>query len=448
MSARKRLTLSFSSSRRINLSCNLTYTRVVGARDNQDMRYAIPLVVCALILTVAKDATAQSYTVYPLQPAFGRSSSFDYDGDHFGSHAFIPLPVDMNNAGQIVLGRLFWDRSSAARTLPIPDGPVNKVHINNAGVIAGTRELGPGRSELFTIENGTYIVRPIPLAHPWLYELTDNNRLLIYDRATRSSWIVDAFGMERVGDSAIDINESGVVAEGTSLRFPSGRRVQLWSEPWHLIHEIGASGHAVGGDRRGSTVIYARPDGVTRQYRFDGFHPLAAFFGMWSHMNRAGEALISMQAQGIFFQQSVNFLYRDGPVIDINGVMQVKGWVVCETAAINDQGAIVALAFRTERGYGCEAVLLYPDPPAAPRDFIATLSGRTVTLTWTSGADVRGHVLEVGSSPGASNLLRMPLGEQPSLTTTAPPGRYYVRLRAVNGVAAGVPSAEVIIDVP
>ena len=410
------------------------------------MRDALLLVVCASIVTVAKDATSQSYTVYPLQPTIGRL--LGYVGDYSRSHAFEPEPFDINNALQIVRGRLFWDRSSEARTLPIPDGLLGKVHINNAGLIAGTRELGPGRAELFTIENGTYIVRPIPLAHPWLYELTDNNRLLIYDRATKSSWIVDAFGMERVGDSAIDINESGVVAEGTSLRFPSGRRVQLWSEPWHLIHEIGASGHAVGGDRRGSTVIYARPDGAIRRYEFDGFHPLAAFFGMWSHMNRAGEALISMQAQGLFFTQSVNFLYRDGPVIDINGVMQEKGWIVCETAAINDQGAILALAFRTERGYGCEAVLLYPDPPSAPRDFVANVSGRSVTLTWTSGADVRGHILEVGSTTGASNLLRMPLGEQPSLTTSAPPGRYYVRIRAFNGVGTSPSSAEVVVDVP
>src|SRR5919109_949948 len=143
------------------------------------MRYAIPLVVvCASILTAAS-AAAQSYTVYPLEPYIPSGSPT----------SFIPLGFDMNNAAQIVLGRLFWDRSSQARTLPIPDGPVNKVHINNAGVIAGTRELGPGRSELFTIENGTYIVRPLPLGHPWLYELTDNNRLLLYDRATRSSWI-------------------------------------------------------------------------------------------------------------------------------------------------------------------------------------------------------------------------------------------------------------------
>lgn len=399
------------------------------------MRYAIPLIVCASIATVAKNATAQSYTVYPLQPYITNSTSF------------FPLAFDMNNALQIVLGRLFWDRSSEARTLPIPDGPLNNVHINNAGVIAGTRELGPGRSELFTIENGTYIIRPVPLAHPFLLELTDNNRLLLYDRATRTSWIVDASGMEQVAELASDMNESGVVAEGKSLRFPSGRRVQLWTEPWP-IDEIGGSGQAVGGDcSSGCTVIYARPDGVTRQYRFDGFQNVA-FSGMWSHMNRAGEALISMQGVSLFSRQSVNFLYRDGPVIDINGVMRGKGWLVCETAGINDQGAILALAFRTDGGGGCQAVLLYPDPSAAPQNFVATVSGRSVTLTWTSGADVRGHLLEVSSAPGASNLLQMSLGEQRLLTTTAPPGRYYVRLRARNGVATSAPSSELVVDVP
>jgi hypothetical protein len=400
------------------------------------MRYAIPLVVCASILTAASDAAGQSYTVYPLQPAI-TNSGWSY-----------PVAFDMNNTAQIVLGRLFWDGSSEARTLPIPDGLLNKVHINNAGVIAGTRELGPGRSELFTIENGIYIARPLPLAHPFLLELTDNNRLLVYDRATKASWIVDASGMEHVAELASDMNESGVIAEGKSLRFPSGRRVQLWTEPWP-IHEISGSGQAVGGGCDAAcTAIYARPDGVTRQYRFGGFHPASAFFGMWSHMNRGGEAVISMQAVSFLFRQSINFVYRDGPVIDINGVMQEKGWLVCETAGINDRGVILALAFRSEQGGGCRAVLLYPDPPAAPRDFVATVSGRTVTLTWTSGADVRGHILEVGSAPGASNLLRISLGEQPSLTTPAPPGRYYVRIRAVNGVATGAASSEVIVDVP
>jgi hypothetical protein len=92
-------------------------------------------------------------------------------------------------------------------------------------------------------------------------------------------------------------------------------------------------------------------------------------------------------------------------------------------------------------------VLLVPDPPAPPTNVMARLDGRSVILSWPSGADARDHILEVGSAPGASNLLRISIGAQQSLTAPAPPGRYYVRIRAVNGVGTSTPSAEVIVDV-
>jgi hypothetical protein len=135
-------------------------------------------------------------------------------------------------------------------------------------------------------------------------------------------------------------------------------------------------------------------------------------------------------------------------VIDLNAVMRDKGWLVCETAGITDQGAILAIAPRQELGGICAPVVLYPDPPAAPQDVVARVSGRVVTLNWRSGSDVRDHVIEVGSTPGASNLLRMPIGAQQSFSAPAPPGRYFARLRARNGVATGDTSSEVIVDVP
>lgn len=91
-------------------------------------------------------------------------------------------------------------------------------------------------------------------------------------------------------------------------------------------------------------------------------------------------------------------------------------------------------------------------PPLPPRLEAPQLTGRSVSLTWTLPApspDVTGYVLEVGSRPGTANLAALSLGR----TTTfagpgVPPGRYYVRLRAVNANGVSLPSNEIVVDVP
>jgi hypothetical protein len=61
--------------------------------------------------------------------------------------------------------------------------------------------------------------------------------------------------------------------------------------------------------------------------------------------------------------------------------MRDKGWLVCETAGITYQGAILAMAPGQELGGICAPVVLYPDPPAAPQNVVARVSGRVVTST-------------------------------------------------------------------
>ncbi len=95
-----------------------------------------------------------------------------------------------------------------------------------------------------------------------------------------------------------------------------------------------------------------------------------------------------------------------------------------------------------------------PAPPAAPWNLAFDVSGSTVTLRWRPPFAWRGmptsYVVRAGSAQGLSNLAQANTG---TTATTAvfnnvPPGRYYVRVHAVNALGASVASNEVVVVVP
>lgn len=81
----------------------------------------------------------------------------------------------------------------------------------------------------------------------------------------------------------------------------------------------------------------------------------------------------------------------------------------------------------------------------------ATVAGSSVTLTWSlpiASPLVTAYRLEAGYAPGAT-ALAIDLGAAPSVTIPGvPPGRYHVRIRAVNDNGVSAPSNEIVIDVP
>jgi len=94
-----------------------------------------------------------------------------------------------------------------------------------------------------------------------------------------------------------------------------------------------------------------------------------------------------------------------------------------------------------------------PLVPAAPSGLGFTLGpGRVVTLTWaapTTGEAPTSYTVEAGSAPGLSNLAVLPTGSgATTLAVTAPPGTYFVRVRATTAAGASAPSNEVVILVP
>lgn len=89
-------------------------------------------------------------------------------------------------------------------------------------------------------------------------------------------------------------------------------------------------------------------------------------------------------------------------------------------------------------------------PPNAPTNLLATVAGDQVTLGWaapTGGCEPTGYVIQAGSSAGLTDLAVLNVGLLTSLTVTAPPGTYYVRVVAVNSFGASTPSAEIVVTV-
>jgi hypothetical protein len=86
--------------------------------------------------------------------------------------------------------------------------------------------------------------------------------------------------------------------------------------------------------------------------------------------------------------------------------------------------------------------------PGAPQGLAATVSGRDVTLTFTNVGDASGFVLDVGFSPGRTDLSTFVGGATTATFTNVPSGTYYLRVRGGNAFGGGRPSNEVVVTVP
>lgn len=83
-----------------------------------------------------------------------------------------------------------------------------------------------------------------------------------------------------------------------------------------------------------------------------------------------------------------------------------------------------------------------------PTGLFATVSGSLVTLTWVSVPGPTSYLVEAGSVSGAANLAVIDTGNvSPILMATAPPGTYFVRVRAKNACGLSAPSNQVVVVV-
>ncbi|MDH4063580.1 MAG: carboxypeptidase regulatory-like domain-containing protein, partial [Acidobacteriota bacterium] len=88
-------------------------------------------------------------------------------------------------------------------------------------------------------------------------------------------------------------------------------------------------------------------------------------------------------------------------------------------------------------------------PPAPPVGLGAGVDNYTVTLNWYSpleGGLATSYVVEAGLAPGAP-LLFLPTAQRYFVASPVGPGRYYVRVRAVNSHGTSAPSEEILVIV-
>lgn len=97
-----------------------------------------------------------------------------------------------------------------------------------------------------------------------------------------------------------------------------------------------------------------------------------------------------------------------------------------------------------------DLVVAAPGSAQAPVELTQGGDGMTVSLSWSAptggGERPVGYMIEAGSDPGMSDLATIQVGDVTSFTTQAPPGTYFVRVRAINSRGPGLPSNEVVIQ--
>lgn len=85
--------------------------------------------------------------------------------------------------------------------------------------------------------------------------------------------------------------------------------------------------------------------------------------------------------------------------------------------------------------------------PGAPGNFTVSFSGRSVFMNWTppaTGGAPTTYALEAGSSPGASDLVVVPLGSTTAFSAAGvPDGVFWLRVRAANATGWGSASNEI-----
>ncbi|MGE3191553.1 MAG: hypothetical protein AB7N90_17850, partial [Vicinamibacterales bacterium] len=86
--------------------------------------------------------------------------------------------------------------------------------------------------------------------------------------------------------------------------------------------------------------------------------------------------------------------------------------------------------------------------PTAPANLAASVSGSTVTLSWTAaGNGPTGYILQAGTASGQTSTTVALAGSATGYVTTAPAGTYFVRLVATNADGTSPASNEITVVV-
>lgn len=151
---------------------------------------------------------------------------------------------------------------------------------------------------------------------------------------------------------------------------------------------------------------------------------------------RAGpiRTLMAYADPGLYYPRILNF--SSGTVREPMPAGLPTGSSLQDNARRLNETAATVAAYRTAP---------IPAPPA-PDVFTASVSGTTVTLSWTPanpGGAVSSFEVEVGPTPGSAAYGRVALTQSPASVPNVPPGSYFMRLRSVGAGGTSAPSPEI-----
>jgi hypothetical protein len=116
-----------------------------------------------------------------------------------------------------------------------------------------------------------------------------------------------------------------------------------------------------------------------------------------------------------------------------NGIYYVRVWATSPYGTSPTSNEVVVQV-------GCIA------PPAPPAGLTQSSSGGVVSLAWGAAAGADGYFVHAGSAPGLANLAVLAVSGT-ALQTPAPPGTYFVHVRALNACGLSGASNEVALVV-
>ena len=178
-------------------------------------------------------------------------------------------------------------------------------------------------------------------------------------------------------------------------------------------------------------IRYRTPDGLVTPFVSGS----TLFAG---RLNQAGDVVGRLDSSA----SSVIFLFRNGQLTDLTHV--IPGRPLSNARQITDTGAILVAIESATPNCGAFLIPAALDPPV---NLTFTVSGRVVTLQWSASPGAVDYVVEAGSVAGGSDLYRAGVGAALSVSVTAPPGRYYVRVRARAANGESAPSNEILVVV-
>lgn len=134
-------------------------------------------------------------------------------------------------------------------------------------------------------------------------------------------------------------------------------------------------------------------------------------------------------------------------------------WLAITSAASGSGSAIVTLAVDANGGTPRSGIVTIAGRSFSvsqqgatllpPRNLSGSVTSNVVSLNWLPplSGTVTAYLLEAGTGPGLANLASFSVGTAPSLTTPAPNGAYYLRVRAMTPAGLSAPSNEILVTV-